>query len=243
MVPQRDEKIFKSAEEYISQYFQKIKFKPESGTINLGDERYILIRAASLSYNFLDFLKKTYPPFNDDDAFTTAYNLLYNLAHSFAISDARNFHKKTGVTDPIEKLATGPIHFAYAGWAFVEIHEEARPSSDENFYSIYDHPHSFEADSWIKAKRQTDHCVCCMSAGYSAGWIQESFNISVVTKEILCRARGDKYCRFIMAWPHRIEEFIFKYKKENKHLFQNQDKKAKKQKSKKKLFKLKSGEK
>lgn len=46
-------------------------------------------------------------------------------------------------------------------------------------------------------------------------WCEQSFGFELVAKEILCRAKGDKHCRFIMAQPHKIEGFIEDYF--NKH--------------------------
>jgi two-component sensor histidine kinase len=47
-----------------------------------------------------------------------------------------------------------------------------------------------------------------MNAGYSSGWCEASFGISLTSVEISCRARGDKTCTFIMAPPHKIEEYL-----------------------------------
>jgi predicted hydrocarbon binding protein len=137
------------------------------------------------------------------------------MAHAIGKSDARAFHAKTNVKDALQKLSTGPLHFAHTGWAFVDIHKESIPSQDENFYLIYDHKNSFEADSWIAKGVKTNFCTCFMNAGYSSGWCEASFDIKLTSREISCRSRGDKQCRFIMAQPHRIEEFIHAYRKNN----------------------------
>jgi signal transduction histidine kinase/ActR/RegA family two-component response regulator len=50
-----------------------------------------------------------------------------------------------------------------------------------------------------------------MNAGYSSGWCEESFGIKLVASEILCRARGDEHCRFIMAHPSNIEDRLNAY--------------------------------
>ena len=47
-----------------------------------------------------------------------------------------------------------------------------------------------------------------MNSGYSSGWCEESFGIPLTSVEISCRAKGDDNCTFIMAPPHRIEEYI-----------------------------------
>jgi signal transduction histidine kinase/ActR/RegA family two-component response regulator len=50
-----------------------------------------------------------------------------------------------------------------------------------------------------------------MNAGYSSGWCEESFGVQLVASEILCRAKGDQSCRFVMAHPSRIEEYVERY--------------------------------
>jgi signal transduction histidine kinase/ActR/RegA family two-component response regulator len=116
-----------------------------------------------------------------------------------------------GLEAPIEKLAAGPVHFSHTGWALVDIKAESRPSSDDSFYFLYDHPYSFEADAWLEAGRETSIPVCIMNSGYSSGWCEESYGIPLVTYEVLCRARGDEACRFIMGHPERIESHVDRF--------------------------------
>ena len=115
------------------------------------------------------------------------------------------------VSNPIDKLAIGPVHFAYSGWAFVNIFSESNPTPDENYFLIYDHPFSFEADAWLKQGKTPSFAVCIMNTGYSSGWCEESFGLPLVAVEIECRAKGDEHCRFIMAPPTKIEEHINRY--------------------------------
>ena len=119
------------------------------------------------------------------------------------------------VSDPIEKMSTGPIHFSWTGWAYVEILAESTPTPNGNFHLVYDHPQSFESDAWLATGRKTNHCVCHMNAGYSSGWCSASFGRQLVAREILCRARGDEHCRFIMADPTKIDDHVDRYLKEN----------------------------
>ncbi|MFQ6082192.1 MAG: V4R domain-containing protein [Candidatus Aminicenantia bacterium] len=218
-VPERIEPLFKKAQEFVSQYFENRKEDSTKGTITIGNERYILIRAESMSVCFFEFIKNIYPGFEEEEANEIAMSILFDLSHSIGLNDAKAFHKKMKVEDSIAKLSAGPIHFSYTGWAFVEIFEESNPSPDENYYLIYDHPYSFEADSWIKAGKYPDFPVCFMNAGYSSGWCEASFGIELTAKEILCRAKGDKVCRFIMASPDKIERYIREYKEKNPDLF------------------------
>jgi signal transduction histidine kinase len=50
-----------------------------------------------------------------------------------------------------------------------------------------------------------------MNAGYSAGWCEESFGFPLIASEILCRARGDDCCRFVMAPPDRLVSVVEQY--------------------------------
>ncbi len=218
-VPPDLESVFAQAQEYVSKYFQSREDSPARGTITIGGERYILVRAASMSVHFLDFVKNMYPALDEREALEASTRVLFDIAHAIGNADARAFHKATGMETPVAKLSTGPVHFAFTGWAFVDISGESVPTPDESFYLLYDHPHSFEADSWIERRERTDFCTCAMSAGYSSGWCEESFSIDLVAHEILCRSRGDDTCRFIMAPPERIHQHIDDYVRRHPELF------------------------
>jgi two-component system cell cycle sensor histidine kinase/response regulator CckA len=204
--------LFAKAEEVVSGYFKARVDRPEEGTIEVYGQRYILVRAASLSVEFFDLVGELYGPGREVEAQTFARNLLYDLAHAVGRSDARNFQSKMGLEDPVAKLSAGPIHFAHTGWAFVDILPESRPSADQDYYLVYEHPYSFESEAWIAAGRRCESPVCIMNAGYSSGWCEASFGMPLVATELLCRAKGDACCRFIMAPPARMESHLGAYK-------------------------------
>ena len=60
-------------------------------------------------------------------------------------------------------------------------------------------------------RRKSAFPVCIMNAGYSSGWCEESFGITLVAAEIECKAMGDEHDRFIMAPPAKIEALIKNY--------------------------------
>lgn len=210
-VPESLEPQFLKAQDYVSRYFKNRKENPEQGQIEISGERYVLVRAASMSKEFLDLVTSLYQDRGEKEARTVAFGFLFDMAHAIGKADARSFYAKMGVSDPIDRLSAGPIHFAHTGWAFVKIFPESHPTPDENYFLIYDHPFSFEANTWMKSGEKTDFSVCIMSAGYSSGWCEESFGIPLVAVEIECRAKGDERCRFLMAPPSRIEKYIEKY--------------------------------
>lgn len=213
-VPEDFYHVFLTAQNYVRNYFSSIERDPEKGLVKFSDERYILVRASSMSKEFFDMMTQLYQDRGEKEARTVAFNFLFDIAHSIGKADAKSFFSKMNVTDPIEKLSAGPVHFAYTGWATVKIHPLSNPSPDENYYLIYDHPHSFEAQAWMEKEKKTDFPVCVMNAGYSSGWCEESFGLSLVTAEIECQAKGDRHCRFIMAPPSKIKEYITKYSKQ-----------------------------
>ncbi|MBI5427077.1 MAG: hypothetical protein HZA02_02225, partial [Nitrospinae bacterium] len=48
-VPKAFEPLFEKAQEYVAKYFQAKNEDPSKGTIDIFGERYILVRAASMS--------------------------------------------------------------------------------------------------------------------------------------------------------------------------------------------------
>lgn len=196
--------IFDKAERLVSSYFDQLKIEPDKASVSINNERYVLMRASSLSIDFLNKIKNLYSDKGEAEAIRIGQNFLFDISHVIGLEDARAFHKKMDLKDPISKLSAGPVHFAFSGWASVEI-IEANPVPNEDFYLKYSHPHSFEAESWISQGKIANQPVCTMNAGYSSGWCEESFGIPLTAIEITCRAKGDDKCTFIMAHPSKIK--------------------------------------
>ena len=145
------------------------------------------------------------------EALALSRHLLYDVAQAIGKSDSESFRKKMNLQDPMVHLAAGTIHFSFAGWGFVEISAESTPAPNgDDYYLIYDHPFSFEADSYLRAEQKVDVPICAMNAGYSAGWCSVAFSVETCATEILCKARGDPHCRFIMAHPSKVRSGLNK---------------------------------
>jgi PAS domain S-box-containing protein len=214
-VPEELKDVFLRSQKLVEKYFSKKKENPYKGTIEIVDQRYILIRAASMSAEFFDVVKKLYSDKSDKEALALTRDLLFDIAHAIGVADAKNFHVKMNLKTPIEKLSVGPIHFAYSGWGFVDILPESNPVPDKNFYLLYNHPFSFESEAWQATGKKASFPVCVMNAGYSSGWCEESFGVPLVATEIMCQARGDNHCRFIMGHPDEISNHIDSYLKKH----------------------------
>jgi two-component sensor histidine kinase len=208
IVPKEIEAIFEIAEKNVGSYHKSFQLNPEKGSIEISGQRYVLIRASALSIEFLEGIMKYYRDRGETEALAIGKNILFDLAHLIGVEDALNFSKLMGLSNPIEMLSAGPVHFAYTGWAQVKILEGSNPSPDENFLLRYTHPYSFEADSWLKAGKKNKQPVCVMNSGYSSGWCSHSFGINLTSVEITCRAKGDAECTFIMAPPEKIQNYL-----------------------------------
>jgi predicted hydrocarbon binding protein len=184
--------LFDDAERYVKSYFDQLKRAPEKGTIHVGDQRYVLMRAESLTLGFLEAMRDV---IGEDEAL----KFWYRMARVIGREDARAFCAERNLVDGPARLSIGPVHFAYTGWARVEIDDRSRPASDDTYYLEYTHPNTFESETWLKAKKVSSRPVCSFSAGYSAGWCTESFNLEVDAREVTCVAAGGKECRFVMS--------------------------------------------
>ena len=201
-VPPEMEPLFSKAEEYVGSFFDDINWDPTKGTITISGNRYLLISAES----FRDITRTLSEQLEIPEE--KANRLYHKLAKLIGQSDARRFHYTMNVQDPVAKLSAGPVHFAYTGNAYVSL-LPSNPTSDENYLLRYDHPQSFEADVWIRKYGANSKLpVCHWNAGYSSGWCSESFGLDLEAREIHCRAKGDKTCRFVMAPIEKIDQRV-----------------------------------
>jgi len=200
--------IFEQAESVIRHYFSRRSERPILGSIDISGERYMLVRAASLSTEFFDQVMQLYRDRGEEKALQVANSLLFDIAHAIGRADARTFRQKMNIDDPMELLGLGPVHFAHSGWGRVVVHPDSAPSADQDYFLHFDHENSAEADVWLRSGRTSPRPVCVMSGGYSSGWCEECFGIPLVTVELECRATGAEHCRFIMAHPAKTRQHL-----------------------------------
>lgn len=205
-VPGEVQPLFQRVEATMREVFRKVEIDPARALISINDERYLLIRAGAFSIDFLDALVQLYADRGEREALSIARGFLFDIAHTIGLHDARNMHAKLQSTDPVEKLTGGPIHFAYTGWSQVSISEGSNLVQGEDFRLFYEHPYSFEADSYLRVGRRSKGPACIMNAGYSSGWCEACFDVELTALEVSCKACGDASCQFVMAPPERIAE-------------------------------------
>ncbi len=203
--PQPLSELFVEAEKNMGEFFSGMNQQPENGEITISGERYILARAETFSVQLRRILEREYGRL-------AAEKISYNLGRAAGTKDAEFFMERLQLEKGPAALSAGPVHFAYVGWASVDIFPESQPTTDEDYFLVYDHPFSFEAHSYIKEGIKAPRPVCFMNAGYSSGWCQVAFGVELVAKEISCRARGDEKCIFVMAHPSRVNAYVVEYK-------------------------------
>lgn len=200
--------MFKAGEALVGEYFREVKSDPSRGEFSVAGERYLLVRASALSIDFMGTICQLYADRGRERALAIGHAFLFDIAHTVGMNDARAFHQKMKIEDPMAKLSTGPALFAYTGWASVEMLPDCHPTPDEDYLLYYNHPYSFEADAWLKSGLTASSPVCIMNSGYSSGWCEESFGLPLTAVETECRALGHPRCHFVMAPPHRIQEHL-----------------------------------
>lgn len=191
-VPPEMAPVFMKADNTISQFFTKVSNYPEKGRIEIDGDRYMWVRASSLAVSFRKTIEDLYGEKGADQ-------ILYKFGKAVGVQEAKEFHKKFQIKDPMEKLSSGPVYFSYSGWAFVDILPASAPSPDENYLLVYHHPESFEAEPFLKKGEKSNRNICQINAGYSAGWCGEAFGVPLEAREITCKAKGDDKCTFIMC--------------------------------------------
>lgn len=192
-------------------YFRDFEFNPARAHIDLGGEPYVLMRGSALSYEFLDAIVNVYADRGQDEAISVGKDLLYDIGHVVGMKDARRFQQRMGITDSNVMIFAGPFYFAFSGWAFVDLPSSVMLPDSTSMATMFEHPFSIEAQSWIRAGKRAPKPICIISAGYSSGWCEASLDSPLTCVEISCRACGDDCCRFIMAPPDQIEHYLERY--------------------------------
>lgn len=190
--------LFEKAEQQVEQQFQRIVREPDKGVLHVGADRYVLVRAEGFYVGWLDSMVETFGP-------EVARQFIYNSAREIGRNDARSFAQSLSLDDPAERLAAGPVHFAHAGWAFVDILDDSAPAPNDQYFLHYFHPNTFESEVLASLGRTSEACACLFSAGYSSGWCTSAFGLDVHGRELQCVARGDRACEFIMAPAHMLD--------------------------------------
>jgi serine/threonine protein kinase len=191
----------------VNKYFSRLRQDLQSGTITIGDERYLLMRSTSLTMDFFETMKQSFEFATDEESVEFSQNFLYDLGYYLGKGDALHFFKKMKLEDLIARNNVGLVHVAYTGLAYVNVLPETTFSvfADDELM-IFENSYSAEAEYWRQNNRgkRTDWPTCVMSAGYMSGWSEGATGTARVTVEVLCKAQGDERCLFVRTSPNKI---------------------------------------
>ncbi len=188
--------LFDTAEELLTPFFNNFVRNPEEGSNTIDKARYVFYRGDSMAIAMKQQLTSVLGP--------GAGVVIYQIGKAIGASDAKHYFEKTGVQDPAQRLALGPVVFALSGYANVTVQPETIAVQDENFMLVVDHPNSYEAEAHLKTGLPIDAPVDFLNAGYAAGWCSEAFSLKLEGKEIACKAMGAAQCRFVVAPARRL---------------------------------------
>jgi predicted hydrocarbon binding protein len=206
-VPETLEPAFAKAERYVEDLFADMVRDPQQGTIRVGGQRYVLVRSQSLFLAWFGAMAET---FGED----TARDFIYSTAREIGHADAVDFCARLGLEDGIERLSSGPVHFAHCGWAIVDVAADSAPAMDDSYYLHYLHPNTFESENLKATNKPVSRPACLFSAGYSAGWCTAAFKVTLHAREIACTACGDASCEFIMAPSQELDAHELRLRRE-----------------------------
>lgn len=209
-VPAHMEPLFLLAQYKVEEYFKSCTDDKLQGIFKLDGNRHVILRGDALGVEFSRVIRSIYG--DSYQAGEIANSLLFDLSHVVGAADAKNFTDTMGLTDPMERLAVGPVYFAHTGFARVEILPDSNPVASDDFVLYYRHHNSFEAQSWLNSDKVAEKPVCIINSGYASGWCSQAFGRPLVAVEYLCRALGDEGCCFVMAPPGQIKKYLDKLK-------------------------------
>ncbi|MHA1247148.1 MAG: XylR N-terminal domain-containing protein [Candidatus Thorarchaeota archaeon] len=179
----------------------KLEFKPEESRIKLVGENVMFIGLRAIAIDLKDEL--------DSVLGEAGRNLLiYRLGQSFGRSEAERILPQLGLDELPARIAAGPIWAAYSGFVRVRLLPGSVLEPNENYFLFYEHPNNFEAELWKKEGRTATEPLCYFNVGYSSGWCSVASGLELEAEEILCEAKGDQACRFIMFPASRRMEYM-----------------------------------
>jgi predicted hydrocarbon binding protein len=199
-----------------SQELNSFFIDPTTATVEMAEERCVLLRGDALAYGFNEMVGEL---FKGEDRHTLSnqfsQKFLFELGRTIGSSNQSWFVEKIGLGhNAIERAWALPVNMAYFGWCDLVIRSglsyKELQKQTENFKIICDVNNSFEAASYLKHKKKKDYKspVCHMHAGYISGWFEASFKTKVVAVETLCKAQGHPHCQFVIGHANNIKKHI-----------------------------------
>ncbi len=175
----------------------RLKVKPEEGLIELAGEAQLLVG--------FDALVTVGKDLHDRFGRAAAELALYRLGYEMGARLCRIVSATYGLEDPLDRLLMGPLVFVLIGWFPYADFLKANLTQDEEWLLLWE-TRSRLAERFLSMFGKADTAVCFTLAGVGAGWCSEAFGLPLIAREVLCVAKGDSSCRFLVAHKSKFLE-------------------------------------
>jgi len=183
-VPYKYHSELSQAQLNVSKYFHQCNYAANSGIFQVGDKRYVLVRAASISSE----LKSTGKM--EDEIMA---GMLYDLGYHCGKHEAQKFKSENFTTvNVLESF----VFLTFAGWSFSSV-KNLNIKLDETFSLQFENHTNFEA------ARSKDG-PCAINAGFYAGWCSTVTGLPLECAEVNCCSQSSARCTFLVAHTNAI---------------------------------------
>ena len=175
-----------------------LEFRPEDGTIYLKDAR--MVACSSVAFGILR--KQLIQNFVVDAARRALWQIGYSQGYRDYLSVKQLFGKE--VAD-----YAGTRLYAIMGLGHVEVLLDVEGDGSTSFRMETIVRNSVEAEEHLAMFGKGEDSACWQTQGYASGYEGARIGREVYFKELMCKGRGDPYCRFLALdaadWGDEIE--------------------------------------
>ena len=178
--------------------FGLLEFRPEDGTIYLKDAR--MVACSSAAFGILR--KQLIQNFGVDAARHVLWQIGYSQGYRDYLSVKQLFGKE--VAD-----SSGTRLYAIVGLGRVEVLLDVEGDGSASFRMETIVRNSVEAEEHLAMFGKGEDSACWQTQGYASGYESARIGREIYFKELMCKGRGDPYCRFLAQdaadWGDEIE--------------------------------------
>ena len=168
---------------------EHLHFRPDEGSIWLGDKRMLLLHAEAFGALREELLETI--------GTDLTRGLMTRIGYLSGSRDADLAIKTRINGSELDILAAGAQLHALSGMVQVE---PVRIEADQNkgyLYGEFTWTHSLECDQHLALRSPSQDPICWMEVGYSSGFLTRLMGKRILVRETQCRGAGDEVCRAV----------------------------------------------
>lgn len=178
-----------SAGEGLADLVQRIKFEPNKGRIQLGDQRMLLLHARALR-TLREGLIETVGQCG-------ARALLTRIGFEAGAQDAELARQIRGDAADLDAFWVGPQLHGVEGMVRVELVRLEIDIARGYHHGEFLWHDSAEDEDYVDRHGQADFPVCWTQVGYASGYTSRFMGRTIVYREVGCRSMGEAHCRIV----------------------------------------------